>query len=62
MELSDELATVCGVAFLAHEEQCPWCDMGRGDEGILRLCKPGRELFGTWLLATLNTPEEAVIL
>jgi len=60
MELSDELATVCGVAFLAHEEQCPWCDMARSDDGILRLCAPGRGLFGTWLLASLNESEEAI--
>ena len=60
MDLSDELATVCGVAFLAHEEQCPWCDMAQSDDGILSLCASGRGLFATWLLATLNTPEEAI--
>ena len=59
MDLSDELATVCGVRFLAHAEGCPTCDTGLWSERILRLCAPGRELFGTWLLATLNTPEEA---
>jgi hypothetical protein len=59
VDLSEELAVVCGVRFLAHEEECLWCDIGQAANGILRLCPPGRELFGTWLLATLNEPEEA---
>ena len=59
MDLSDELATVCGVRFLAHAEGCPTCDTDLWSEGILRLCGPGRSLFATWLLSTLNEPEGA---
>ena len=62
MDLATELSTVCGVCFLAHEEACVDCDMARSGDGILRLCQKGRELFATWLLATLNEPEEEGIL
>ncbi len=58
MNLSDELATACGVRFLAHAEWCETCDPAWWDKGVLRLCNAGRGLFGTWLLAVLNTPEE----
>ena len=59
MDLSEELALTCGVYFLAHAEECSTCDTARWDEGILRLCVPGRSLFATWLLSTLNEPEGA---